>query len=165
MPYSLCGCQRGLSQDNPNVHVVWAFHLHAYCWHYRLPKYKQMREKMTNVVNCRKRDKAVSTISILPCGVIILHGLPDARIFQVVRLPSVWLAINCLPSCCHDTDLNAWNYTTLNQCFQGKLCSYKHTQGSYRQVWVKFKDFWRTSQSISNSFQRLKNNEKYWSKC
>ena len=38
-------------------------------------------------------------------------------------------------------------------------------QGSYRQVWVKFKDFSRTFKSLSNSFQGLKVNEKYWSKC
>ena len=38
-------------------------------------------------------------------------------------------------------------------------------QGSYRQVWEQFKDFSRTSKSLSNSFQGLKVNEKYWSKC
>ena len=30
---------------------------------------------------------------------------------------------------------------------------------------VKFKDFSRTSKSLSKSFQGLKVNQKYWSKC
>ena len=32
-------------------------------------------------------------------------------------------------------------------------------QGAYRQAWVKFKDFLRTSKSLSYSFQGLKDNE------
>ena len=35
-------------------------------------------------------------------------------------------------------------------------------QGSYRQVRVKFKDFSRTSKILSNSFQGLNVNEKYY---
>ena len=38
-------------------------------------------------------------------------------------------------------------------------------QGSYRQVLVKFKEFSSTSKRLSNSFQGLKVNEKYQSKC
>ena len=40
--------------------------------------------------------------------------------------------------------------------------SRKVAQGSYRQVWVKFKDFSMPSKSLSNSIQWLKVNQKYW---
>ena len=41
----------------------------------------------------------------------------------------------------------------------------KKETGSYRQAWVKFKDFSRTSKSLSYSFQGLKDNEIFSSKC
>ena len=46
--------------------------------------------------------------------------------------------------------------------FVEALCS-SQQQGSYRHAWVKFKDFSRTSKSLSYSFQGLEDNEKYWS--
>ena len=57
--------------------------------------------------------------------------------------------------------------------FEHSLAPLAHVQmGTFHRVHtgkyeygVKFKDSSRTSQSISNSFQGLKVNEKYWSKC
>ena len=53
------------------------------------------------------------------------------------------------------------NFRTLNFTINHSCLK----QGSYRQVWVIFKDFSKTSKSLSNSSQGLKVNEKYWSKC
>ena len=45
------------------------------------------------------------------------------------------------------------------KCSQGVKSKVK--QGSYRQVYVKFKDYSRTSKRLSYCFQGLKTYEKY----
>ena len=52
-------------------------------------------------------------------------------------------------------------YLNINKCDKWV----EHEQGSYRQVWVKFKDFSRTSKRLSYSFQALKFFENFLFKC
>lgn len=47
-------------------------------------------------------------VCALPCGVIVCTGLPWPRTFHMVRLPSEWLQMNCLPSWCQATEWIAW---------------------------------------------------------
>lgn len=46
--------------------------------------------------------------SSLPCGVIVCTGLPWPLTFHMVRVPSEWLQMNCLPSWCQATEWMAW---------------------------------------------------------
>lgn len=55
--------------------------------------------------NCQVQSVSIFT---LPCGVIVWNGLVGDFTFHMVKVPSEWLQMNCLPSWCQATEWIAY---------------------------------------------------------
>ena len=103
-----------------------------------MPQSQYIQERHCAIFKSIKH-KIILTLTILKIDLSWFENSADPD--QLIRIYTVFLL--------------AWKYMLI--IISGIL---HMDEGSYRPVWVKFKDFSRTSKSLSNSF-----NEKYWSKC